>query len=635
MLSRIRIGCVLGLMALASGRLCAAEERATAAWMAEHYVKFEFRIPMRDGVRLFTRVYVPKDDSQTWPILLMRTPYALKPYGADNYAQQSGSFETLARDRFILAAQDVRGRFGSEGQYVHVRPFNPNKGPGETDENTDTWDTIDWLVKNVPGNNGKAGLFGISYPGFYASMGMIDSHPALKAASPQAPITDWFMGDDAHHNGAFFLSQNFNFFYRFGGQVQDPLHQDPPGFQFGTPDGYDFFLRMGALTNSDTLYFKGRYPAWTDLLAHSTYDSWWQARNIRPHLKNIRCAVMTVGGWFDAEDFFGALETYRWTERLNPGIVNTLVIGPWAHGEWGRGVGETLGPVSFHARTCEFYREKIELPFFRHFLKGDTNYAAAKAQVFETGACQWRRLDAWPPRNLSSRTLYFHAGGSLGFDRPTEGAGAFDEYVSDPAKPVPYTSTPSTSYPRAYPVEDQRFAAARPDVLAYETEPLQEDLTVAGPLKAMLHVSTSGTDADWVVKLVDVYPGDYPDPEPNPAEVKLGGCQQLVRGEVLRGRFRNSFEKPEPFQPGQVTRLEFALPDVFHTFRSGHRVMVQVQSSWFPLVDRNPQTFVNIPTARPEDFVKAAHRVYRAGDAPSGLVVGVLPRGGAEPARAH
>ena len=635
MLSRIRIGCVLGLMALASGRLCAAEERATAAWMAEHYVKFEFRIPMRDGVRLFTRVYVPKDDSQTWPILLMRTPYALKPYGADNYAQQSGSFETLARDRFILAAQDVRGRFGSEGQYVHVRPFNPNKGPGETDENTDTWDTIDWLVKNVSGNNGKAGLFGISYPGFYASMGMIDSHPALKAASPQAPITDWFMGDDAHHNGAFFLSQNFNFFYRFGGQVQDPLHQDPPGFQFGTPDGYDFFLRMGALTNSDTLYFKGRYPAWTDLLAHSTYDGWWQARNIRPHLKNIRCAVMTVGGWFDAEDFFGALETYRWTERLNPGIVNTLVIGPWAHGEWGRGVGETLGPVSFHARTCEFYREKIELPFFRHFLKGDTNYAAAKAQVFETGACQWRRLDAWPPRNLSSRTLYFHAGGSLGFDRPTEGAGAFDEYVSDPAKPVPYTSTPSTSYPRAYPVEDQRFAAARPDVLAYETEPLQEDLTVAGPLKAMLHVSTSGTDADWVVKLVDVYPGDYPDPEPNPAEVKLGGCQQLVRGEVLRGRFRNSFEKPEPFQPGQVTRLEFALPDVFHTFRSGHRVMVQVQSSWFPLVDRNPQTFVNIPTARPEDFVKAAHRVYRAGDAPSGLVVGVLPRGGAEPARAH
>jgi len=632
MSSRVRISCVLGLVALVSGRLCAAEEKATAAWLAEHYVKFEFRIPMRDGVRLFTRVYVPKDDSQAWPILLTRTPYSLKPYGPDNYPGASGSFEAFARDNFILATQDVRGRFGSEGEYAHVRPFNPNKGPKETDENSDTWDTIDWLVKNVPGNNGKAGLFGISYPGFYTSMGMIDSHPALKAASPQAPITDWFIGDDLHHNGAFFLSQSFGFFYRFGQQVQDPLHQDAPGFRFPTPDGYDFFLRMGALTNSDTLFFKGHSTAWTEFLAHSTYDGWWQARNIRPHLKNIRCAVMTVGGWFDAEDFFGALETYRWTERLNPGIVNTLVIGPWAHGEWGRGIGETLGPVSFHARTCEFYREKIELPFFRHFLKGDTNYTAAKAQVFETGTDRWRRLDAWPPRNVSSRTLYFRPGGSLGFDRPTEGAGAFDEFVSDPAKPVPFTSAPSTSYPRAYPVEDQRFAAARPDVLVYETEPLQEDLTLAGPLKAMLHVSTSGADADWVVKLIDVYPGDYPDPEPNPAEVKLGGCQQLVRGDVFRGRFRNSFEKPEPFQPGQMTRVEFALPDVFHTFRSGHRVMVQVQSSWFPLVDRNPQTFVNIPTARPEDFRKATHRVYRAGDASSGLMVGVLPPGSAQPA---
>jgi hypothetical protein len=439
------------------------------------------------------------------------------------------------------------------------------------------------------------------------------------------------MGDDLHHNGAFFLSQSFGFFYRFGQQAQDPLHQDVPSFPFPTPDGYDFFLRMGALSNSDTLYFKGHSSPWTEFLAHSAYDGWWQARNIRPHLKNIRCAVMTVGGWFDAEDFFGALETYRWTERLNPGIVNVLVIGPWAHGEWGRGLGETLGPISFHARTCEFYREKIELPFFRHFLKGDTNYTVAKAQVFETGADRWRRLDAWPPRNISPRTLYFRPGGSLGFDRPTEGAEAFDEFVSDPAKPVPYTSAPSTSYPRAYPIEDQRFAASRPDVLVYETEPLAEDLTLAGPLKAMLRVSTSGADADWVVKLIDVYPGDYPDPEPNPAEVKLGGCQQLVRGDVLRGRFRNSFEKPEPFEPGRITRVEFTLPDVFHTFRSGHRVMVQVQSSWFPLVDRNPQTFVDIPTARPEDFRKATHRVYRAGDDPSGLMVGVLPPGGAQP----
>ncbi|MGA2865187.1 MAG: CocE/NonD family hydrolase [Verrucomicrobiota bacterium] len=619
---------VLVFLVLAPARVCPAEAKpadATAAWLAEHYTKSEYRIPMRDGVRLFTSVYVPKDDSQTWPILLTRTPYGLKPYGADNYTERSGSFETFAKDTFILVTQDVRGRFGSEGQYVHVRPFHPNKGPRDTDENSDTWDTIDWLVRNVPGNNGKVGLFGISYPGFYTSMGMIDSHPALKAASPQAPIADWFIGDDAHHNGAFFLAQSFGFFYWFAGHVDDPLHEEISRFHFGTPDGYDFFLRLGALTNSDAFYFKGRSAMWTELLAHSTYDDWWQARNIRPHLRNVRCPVLTVGGWFDAEDLFGALETYRWTGRLNPGTTNLLVMGPWAHGEWGGGLGDTLGPISFHARTAEFFREKIELPFFRHFLKGDTNYTMTQAQVFETGADQWRRFDAWPPRNVSSRTLYFRPGGSLAFDPPADGPDAFDEYISDPAKPVPYTREPSTGYPRAYPIEDQRFAASRPDVLVYATEPLNEDLTLAGPLKATLHVSTTGTDADWVVKLVDVYPGDYPNPEPNPARLELGGCQQLVRGEVFRGRFRNSFDKPEPFHPGQVTRVDFTLPDIFHTFRSGHRVMVHVQSSWFPLVDRNPQIFVNIPTARPEDFRKATHRVYRAGSAASGLIVGVLP----------
>jgi len=622
----LRLG--LFLLVLAASRARAADEKptdATDAWLAEHYTKYEHRIPMRDGIRLFTRVYVPKDDSQTWPILLLRTPYALKPYGADNYTDPSGSFETLAKDGFILVTQDVRGRFGSEGEYVHVRPFQPEKGPKDVDESSDTWDTVDWLVKNVPGNNGNVGLFGISYPGFYASMGMIDSHPALKAASPQAPIADWFIGDDVHHNGSFFLAQNFGFFYWFAEQVDDPLHEEIKRFHFGTPDGYDFFLRMGPLANSDTLYFQGRSPSWKEFLAHPTYDAWWQARNIRPHLKNVRCAVMTVGGWFDAEDLFGPLETYRWTERLNPGITNVLVMGPWAHGEWGRGLGDSLGPISFHAKTSEFFREKMELPFFRHFLKGDTNCTLAEAQIFETGTDQWRRFNAWPPTNVISRTLYFRSGGSLAFDPPAEGADAFDEYVSDPAKPVPYSNDPSTGYAHAYPIEDQRFVASRPDVLVYETEPLKEDLTLAGPLKATLHVSTTGTDADWIVKLIDVYPGDYPNPDPNPANVKLGGYQQLVRGEVLRGRFRNSFEKPEPFEPGRVTRVEFTLPDICHSFRSGHRVMVHVQSSWFPLVDRNPQTFVNIPTAKPEDFRKATHRVYRADQAASALIVNVLP----------
>jgi putative CocE/NonD family hydrolase len=619
---------LLALWLATTGAIRAADGKppeGSAAWLAEHYTKFEYRIPMRDGVRLFTRVFLPKDDSQPWPILLTRTPYSLKPYGADNYTDPSGSFGTLAKDTFILVTQDVRGRYGSEGEYVHVRPFNPDKGPKDADESSDTWDTIDWLVKNVPGNNGKVGLFGISYPGFYTSMGMIDSHPALKAASPQAPVSDWFVGDDLHHNGALFLAQNFGFFYHFAQRADDPLHEDPKGFHFPTPDGYDFFLRMGSLANADKLYYKGCSPAWSEFMAHPAYDSWWQARNIRPHLKNVHCAVMTVGGWFDAEDLFGALETYRATERLNPGITNVLVMGPWAHGEWGRGAGDALGPINFHARTGEFFRERIELPFFRHFLKGDTNYTATEAQVFETGTDQWRQFDAWPPRNVSLQTLYFRPGGNLSFEAPTENGDAFDEYASDPAKPVPFTSEPSTGYPRSYPVEDQRFAASRPDVLVYATGPLDQDLTFAGPLKATLHVSTTGTDADWVVKLIDVFPGDYPDPNPNPAGVRMGGYQQLVRGDVFRGRFRHGLDKPEPFQPGQVTPIEFSIPDIFHTFRSGHRVMVQVQSSWFPLVDRNPQTFVEIATAKPEDFRKATQRVYRTRTSPSGLVVEVLP----------
>lgn len=606
--------------ALASGDKSA---EATAAWLAEHYTKYEHRIPMRDGVRLFTRVFVPKDDSQAWPILLTRTPYGLKPYGVDNYTDPAGSFETLAKDRFILVTQDVRGRYGSEGEFMHVRPYRPDKGTKDTDESSDAWDTIDWLVKNVANNNGKVGMFGISYPGFYTSMGMIDGHPALKAASPQAPISDWFMGDDLHHNGAFFLSQNFGFLYRLAQPVEDPLRESAKDFNFGTPDGYEFFLRMGPLANSETVLLKGRSPAWSEFLAHSTYDAFWQARNIRPHLRHVHCAVLNVGGWFDAEDLFGTLETYRWTERQNPGITNVLVLGPWSHGGWGGGTGDKLGPISFHANTAEFYREKIELPFFRHCLKGDTNGSFPEAQVFETGTHQWRKFDAWPPKEAKERKIFLHAGGALTFDAPNDAAG-FDEYVSDPAKPVPYSNEKSTGYFRAYPVEDQRFAASRPDVLVYQTEPLEEELTVAGPIMVTLHVSTSGTDSDWVVKLIDVYPGDFPNPEPNPTEVKLGGCQQLVRGDVFRGKFRNSFQKPESFEPGKMTKIEFTMPDICHAFRRGHRLMVQVQSSWFPLVDRNPQTFVNIPTAKAEDFRKATQRIYRATDAASALTIPVL-----------
>jgi len=625
--TRVAFAGVVAVLYLASAPAFAAESFSdtNSAWLAEHYTKYEHRIPTRDGIRLFTRVYVPKDDAQAWPIMLTRTPYALKPYGSDNYTDPVGSFRTLAKDKFILVTQDVRGRYGSEGEYMHVRPYKPNKGPKDTDESSDAYDTIDWLVKHVPNNNGRVGMFGISYPGFYTSMGMIDSHPALKAASPQAPVSDWFIGDDIHHNGAFFLSQNFGFFHYFAQRAEDPLHEDLKPFNFQSPDGYDFYLRMGPLGNSDKVLFKGRVPEWTEFLSHPTYDAFWQARNIRPHLKNIHCAVMNVGGWYDAEDLFGPLETFRWTERQNPGVTNLLVMGPWAHGDWGRKDGDKLGEVNFHAKTAEFYREQIELPFFRHFLKGDTNYTVTKAHVFETGTDRWRRFGTWPPKQAAPRTLYFHAGGALDFNAPSDDGAAFDEFPSDTAKPVPFTLETTTDYPRSYPVHDQRFAASRPDVLVYETEPLQEDLTLAGPVKATLHVSTTGTDADWVAKLVDVYPGDYPDPNPNPAHVRMGGYQQLVRGDVFRGKFRNSFEKPEPFRPGELAKIEFTMPDILHCFRRGHRVMVQVQSSWFPLVDRNPQTFVNIPTAKPEDFKKAMHRVYRTRNSASALTVQVLP----------
>lgn len=649
-LYRSRLVCVpllaLGILSFgptplrAAGAVDAATTEAgtdtNAVWLAEHYTKYEHRIPMRDGVRLFTRVYVPKDDRQPWPIVITRTPYALKPYGADNYQDPVGSFRALARDGFILVAQDVRGRYGSEGTYVHVRPFNPNKGPQDTDENTDTWDTIEWLIRNVPNNNGNVGMFGISYPGFYTAMGMIDSHPALKAASPQAPIADWFMGDDLHHNGAFFLSQNFGFFYAFPQRQEQPMREPTKSFTFPTPDGYEFFLRLGPIAKTIPL-MNGGSPEWTEFLAHPTYDAWWQARNLRPHLKNVRCAVMTVGGWYDAEDLFGPLEVYRNTERFNPGITNVLVMGPWAHGDWGRKDGDRLGDIQFRSKTGEYYREQIELPFFRRFLKGDTNFTPAEAHVFETGTHQWRRFDAWPPRGSLPRTLSFQPGGRLtvrstastaapaGGTPENAPADSYAEFVSDPAKPVPFTLEITTDYPRSYPVHDQRFAASRPDVLVYETEPLEEDLTIVGPIQARLFVSTTGTDADWIVKLIDVYAPDFPNPTPNPSHLAMGGYQQLVRGDVFRGKFRNSFEQPEPFTPGEITPLSFTLPDVCHTFRRGHRVMVHVQSTWFPLVDRNPQTFVNIPTAKPEDFRKATHRLHHGGKSASALEVRVLP----------
>jgi hypothetical protein len=506
-----------------------------------------------------------------------------------------------------------------------MRPHNPKKEPTDIDESTDTYDTVDWLVKHVPNNNGRVGQWGISYPGFYTSAGMIDAHPAMKAVSPQAPIADWFIGDDFHHNGCLFLPHCFNFMATFGRPRPEPTTKSGQKFEHGTPDGYDFFLKkMGPLANADAKYLKGDVAFWNESMRHGNYDEFWQARNLRPHLKDIKPAVMTVGGWFDAEDLFGALETFKTVQANHPPPANHLVMGPWSHGGWSRSDGDALGPVRFNDKTAVYYREKIELPFFEYHLKGKGEPTLPKAMVFETGTNRWRRYDAWPPAAAKRKHLYFQPEGRLAFDPPDGKTAAFDEYPSDPARPVPYGEKVSVGMEKEYMTADQRFASRRPDVLVYATEPLATDVTVVGPVGAELVVSTTGTDSDWVVKLIDVWPDDLPPPEPNPTGLQPGGYQQLVRGEPMRGKFRNGFDKPEPFEPGKPSAVRFVMPDICHTFRSGHRIMVQVQSSWFPLVDRNPQTFVDIYTAKPEDFRKATQRVYRSADRASRISVSVV-----------
>ncbi len=596
------------------------------AYIRQHYTKYEHRIEMRDGVKLFTVVYVPKDRSKQYPILLMRTPYSVRPYGVDAYLGDAGNQRArYFRDGYVMAYQDVRGRYMSEGEFVNVRPYIPDKkSPKDIDETTDTYDTVDWLVKNVPANNGKVGISGISYPGFYSSMGAIDAHPAVKAVSPQAPVSQWMGGDDWFHNGAFLLSHAFNFYVKFGWPRPQPKSEPDPGFDYPTPDGYEFFLQLGVLSNADAEYMNGKVAFWNQLMSHGTWDSFWAARDILPHLRNIKPAMLVVGGWFDAENLYGALHTYQSIEKNNPGATNSLVMGPWSHGEWARTDGEELGAIDFGSRTADYYTEHVELPFFNHYLKGEGELDLAEATVFDTGADQWRRYPSWPPPGGESRKLYLHENGGLSFEPPRDGEAEDDEYVSDPDKPVPYTGQIAQWYNRAYMLEDQRFASRRPDVLVYETVPLDRDVTVAGPIDVSFTLSTSGTDSDWVVKLVDVLPEDTPDPAPNPDNVRLGGYQMLVRGDVLRGKFREDLARPKPFVPNEATPVSFTLQDVLHTFKRGHRIMVQVQSSWFPLVDRNPQTFVDIYHAKPADYREATERVFHSRSRPSFLEVEVL-----------
>jgi hypothetical protein len=623
------VGAALGVVAI--GVEAARVQTPPGSDIPARYTKAEHMIPMRDGVKLATIVYTPKAASERYPFMLHRTPYGSPPYGPDTYRATLGPSPVFAQEGFIFVYQDVRGKFRSEGEFVVMRPIRPApRGPQETDESTDTYDTIDWLVKNVPNNNGRVGQWGISYPGSQTVWGMVGAHPALKASSPQAPAIDMFLGDDFHHNGAFRLMYTFSWLAGNARPRAGVTDTRGGAFDYGTPDGYRFFLDAGPVANINEKYFNYSVPTWNEYMGHPDYDAYWERQNPLKHLTGVSHAVLNVGGWFDAEDFYGPLETYRAVERLNPVNQNTLVIGPWLHGGWASMPGDALGDIRFGSATGDAFRNDVEFPFFLTHLKNKGHDTTVEARVFETGGNTWKSFDAWPPRGTTDRTLYFHDGGRLSFSAPTAQSTSFDEYVSDPARPVPWSAETRTTQGHLWMIEDQRFAAARPDVLVYRTEPLAEDVTIAGPIVASIFASTSGTDSDWVVKLIDVYPGTARDNQPNPRGVRMGDFQMLLAGEVFRGRYRNSFSQPEALVPNRPVQYEFDLRDRLHRFLTGHRIMVQVQSSWFPVIDRNPQTFVNIYKAKDTDFKKATERVYRTPSMPSGVKVKVLA---ARPAR--
>jgi hypothetical protein len=602
-------------------------------FIQNNYTKMERYITMRDGIRLFTAIYVPKDQTRKYPILFTRTPYSLIPYGENEYPGGLVPSMLFVKEGYIFVYQDVRGRWMSEGNFVDIRPHNPDKkSKNDIDESSDTYDTVEWLLKNLPSNNGKVGIYGISYPGFYASASLPGAHPAVKAVSPQAPVTDWFIGDDFHHNGAFMMMDAFAFYSSFGIPRPKPIKPDqgPKPFQYYTQDNYKFYLELEPLKNVQTRYFADSMKFWNDLMAHGAYDTFWKARNIRTHLVNIKPATLVVGGFFDAEDCFGALHTYEAIEEQNQGNNNTLVMGPWYHGGWSGGTGgwygeaaEIFSDIKTDTSSSTWYQDNIEFPFFQHFLNDKTDPGIPEAVIFETGTNQWRRYDKWPPENRILKNLYFQEKGGLSFNAPGENSG-YDEYVSDPAKPVPYDDGIHLKRTQEYMINDQRFASRRPDVMVYQTTELTEDITLAGPVIADLLVSTTGTDADYIVKLIDVYPDNYANPVPNRGYLRLGGYQMLVRAEVMRGKFRNSYEKPEPFTPGMITEVKYNLPDVSHCFRKGHRIMIQVQNSWFPLVDLNPQKFTDIYHADEKDFQKATHRIYHDKMNPSSVIVNIL-----------
>jgi uncharacterized protein len=609
-----------------------------SAWIRDNYIKKEVYIAMRDGIRLFTAIYMPKDVSEKHPILMTRTPYSCAPYGEQNF---NGNlwirhWRYYARENYIIVIQDVRGRWMSEGEFVDIRPFNPDKKTkNDIDEASDTYDTIDWLIKNIDNNNGNVGVFGISYPGFYSTMAALSGHPALKAVSPQAPVTDWFKGDDFHHNGVFFVMDAFSFYASgFGYPRPHPTTLGPKSaLKIAENDNYNTYLQIGPLKNfmamtGDSVKF------WKDLYAHPNRDVWWEARNPRNFVGDIKPAMLVVGGLFDAEDCFGAWNLYKAIESKNSAThFNKLVMGPWYHGQWSTSDGTHLGNVQFGSNTSTWYQNNVEIPFFNYYLKGKGDVSKiTEATIFFSGANEWKHLAQWPPADKQDKLIYLDADGKLSWNKPASSAPRFDEYISDPSHPVPYTEDVHFERTREYMDDDQRFASRRTDVLTFETEVLPEDLTLAGVVTANLKVSISSTDADFVVKLIDVFPDDFKYPEAPPQNLSrnaggpypMGGYEMLVRGEIMRGKFRNSFSTPQAFKPNKIETVQFDLPDVAHAFKKGHRLMIQIQSSWFPLADRNPQKFMNIYQANESDFQKASIRIYHDAGNASNIILPVL-----------
>ena len=592
----------------------AGPDTALARRIKEQYVKREVRIRVRDGAQLFTSIYVPRDTSRRYPVLMSRTPYSVAPYGADyKTALGPSGNPRWVNDGYIFVYQDVRGRYYSEGTFRDMTPILERHDKAtDVDEGTDAYDTIDWIVKNLP-TNGRVGIYGTSYPGFFTTASCLSRHPALVACSPQAPMTDIWMGDDNFHGGAFLLAHNFSFYTRFG---RTPRTQPGPDASYplamGTPDAYRFYLGLEPLgPGTRRIMDSATAPLWQNILTHPSYDTFWKERDVRPHLHDVKAAVLTVGGFYDTEDIHGPWWVYQNIERLSPATDNHVIVGPWSHGGWSRGDDDALGTLRWKYKTGPFFRDSIEYSFFAHHLAGAPDPRLAKVTVFRTGGDRWDGYDSWPPKGSSPAALYLQPNGKLSFTPPRAGA-SFDEYVSDPAKPVPVVERiENNGMPRDYITADQRFASRRPDVLTYQTDELTEDVTLTGWVTPVLHVSTSGTDADFIVKLIDVFPDSAANWPGDATQFPVGGYQQLVRGEPFRARYRRSFEKPSPMLPNAADSIRFDMPPIHHTFRRGHRIMVQIQSTWFPHIDLNPQRFVpNVFEAKPSDFQKATMRVY-------------------------